>query len=173
MLFLDWLYFEKGYTEKTSKDIQSRIKRVLSITGEERVSANTLKKLEESKVFNTISYSIRSQLRKAIKLNIEYDLSVSADPNNGDISIEKQGDQLNGQSLFLISEKNCCLFGHELESAQIEVPVMNRHQLVFSRNVKVKYCDTCKRYYMSRKVADELLSYGKPMCRLVIEEEYK
>lgn len=75
MEFKEWLVKEKQYSDRASRDVQSRIKRTLTLINESKISDNTLSKLESNLEFNEISISVKSQLRRAVKLYQEYILS--------------------------------------------------------------------------------------------------
>ena len=72
MLFMQWLQNEKNYTQRSARDVQSRLKRVLLITNEKEPTDETLNLLEASEEFATFKNYIRSQLRRAVKLYEEY-----------------------------------------------------------------------------------------------------
>lgn len=69
-----WLVKEKGFGKKSSSDIVSRVKRALcefEIETDDYVQ-NILYKLEQNKNFKLLSVSVRSQIKRAIKLYKEY-----------------------------------------------------------------------------------------------------
>lgn len=72
MDFLEWLEKEKGMSHKSSGDVVSRLKRVLLILGEKDISGIELNKLEEKAKFQALSITVKSQLRRAIKLYTEF-----------------------------------------------------------------------------------------------------
>lgn len=72
MDFKEWLITEKKYSERSSKDVLSRLRRVNALLKEDIIDNATLDKLINLEEFKSLSVSIRSQLKRAIKLNIEY-----------------------------------------------------------------------------------------------------
>lgn len=73
--FKKWLMKSKKYGKKAAQDVVSRLKRVrkiinidYSLTEENKV----LNKLAKTKEFNNLTMSVRSQLRRAVKLLCEY-----------------------------------------------------------------------------------------------------
>lgn len=70
--FADWLEKSKGFSFKVSHDILSRKKRILSFTGEQEVTKMTLQKAEGHKEFLALSISVKSQLRRSVRLYWEY-----------------------------------------------------------------------------------------------------
>ena len=72
MEFKEWLMEEKQYSDRASRDVQSRLKRALSFTGEKKVSLETLEQIEANVNFKGLSISVKSQLRRAVRLYDEY-----------------------------------------------------------------------------------------------------
>ncbi len=72
MEFIEWLQKEKNYKEKTSHDIVSRLKRVKQFLGTVDEPIVALNGIENNKDFKCLTHSVRSQLRKALKLYEEY-----------------------------------------------------------------------------------------------------
>lgn len=72
MEFREWLMKEKQYSERASRDVQSRIKRALSLVNESEISCDTLSNVESTMEFTGLSMSVKSQIRRAIKLYQEY-----------------------------------------------------------------------------------------------------
>lgn len=72
MEFNDWLIQKKGYSEKSAKDVLSRQKRACKLVHKEEISQVTLQQLEKSSGFNDLSTSVKSQLRRAVRLNAIY-----------------------------------------------------------------------------------------------------
>lgn len=70
--FKEWLIQEKGFSKKGSNDVISRLKRVYSILSISEISKKSINSLENNSEFKTLSMSVRSQLRRAIKLYDEY-----------------------------------------------------------------------------------------------------
>ena len=72
MNFREWLINEKQYSDRASRDVQSRLKRALVLSVEEEVSAETLTKIESNMEFKGLSMSVKSQIRRAVKFYQEY-----------------------------------------------------------------------------------------------------
>ncbi len=72
MEFREWLMKEKQYSERASRDVQSRIKRALILAGENEISVDTLSKVESNLEFKGLSMSVKSQIRRAVKFYQEY-----------------------------------------------------------------------------------------------------
>lgn len=72
MDFREWLIKEKKYSERSSKDVLSRLRRVNTLANEDVIDNTTLDKLINLEEFKVLSVSIRSQLKRAIRLNMEY-----------------------------------------------------------------------------------------------------
>lgn len=62
----------KKYTERSARDVCSRLKRVYLLLDKENVDENTIYSLESNNEFKGLSMSVRSQLRKSVKLFLEY-----------------------------------------------------------------------------------------------------
>lgn len=72
MEFREWLMKEKQYSDRASRDVQSRLKRALSLSGENEITSETLEKIEANTEFKGLSMSVKSQIRRAVKFNQEY-----------------------------------------------------------------------------------------------------
>lgn len=72
MAFREWLIKEKQYSERASRDVQSRLKRALLLSGEKEITSETLAKIEANTVFKELSFSVKSQIRRAVKFYQEY-----------------------------------------------------------------------------------------------------
>ncbi len=72
MEFTEWLQKEKKYKEKTSHDVVSRLKRVKLFLGAADEPLVALNRIENNKDFKRLTHSVRSQLRKALRLYDEY-----------------------------------------------------------------------------------------------------
>ena len=72
MEFIEWLQKEKNYKEKTSHDVVSRLKRVKQFLGSVDEPIEALNRIESNKDFKCLTHSVRSQLRKALRLYDEY-----------------------------------------------------------------------------------------------------
>ncbi len=74
MVFKDWLIEKKMLKNRSAQDVESRLKRVKNLLEIKRVNENTLKNLNNNEVFLTFTTSIRSQLRRSVKLYLEFEL---------------------------------------------------------------------------------------------------
>lgn len=70
--FLAWLETERGMSIRSSKDVVSRLKRVVNMIGTDEIKKNSAEKLQECEAFNTCSVYIKSQLRRSVNLYFEY-----------------------------------------------------------------------------------------------------
>ena len=69
--FQKWL-LDKGMTERSSRDVVSRVKRVLTLTNQTKVNEYTLEKLIESIEYQKCSVFIKSQLKRSVNLYLEF-----------------------------------------------------------------------------------------------------
>ncbi len=72
MNFVEWLESNKSFTPKSAHDALSRIKRVVELSGTEDISTDLLPALEVNPDFKCLSVSVKSQLRRSIRLYTEY-----------------------------------------------------------------------------------------------------
>lgn len=72
MEFREWLMKEKQYSDRASRDVQSRLKRAISLSGEKDITSETLEKIESNTDFKRLSMSVKSQIRRAVKFHQEY-----------------------------------------------------------------------------------------------------
>lgn len=70
--FRQWLQSVKGLGERSARDVSSRVKRVQTMLETELIAGNTLDILEQNEEFKQISMSVKSQLRRSIKLYLEF-----------------------------------------------------------------------------------------------------
>ncbi len=75
MTFNEWLEKEKGFSLRASHDAMSRLKRVQKLLETNEITAKSLDKLEKVAEFKTLSMSVKSQLRRTIRLYNEYTLN--------------------------------------------------------------------------------------------------
>ena len=71
-MFNDWLIKEKNFTTKAAHDTLSRVKRVQKLINRDSIPENALDLLESSVEFKGLSMCVKSQLRRASKLFLEY-----------------------------------------------------------------------------------------------------
>lgn len=72
MEFLEWLQSERGYSRVVAGDINSRLKRVRRVLHQDNISDKTISNLEANESFSDFSVNIKSQLRRAVRLYLEY-----------------------------------------------------------------------------------------------------
>lgn len=72
MEFKEWTRKEKGIGMKSAFDVASRLKRARTILGTENIDDSTIVKLESNEIFQRLSMTVKSQLRRSIRLYIEY-----------------------------------------------------------------------------------------------------
>lgn len=70
--FKSWLQNYKHISHKVSMDNASRVKRALFFLKAENISPHSLGDLELNNSFKELSVSVKSQIRRAVKLYIEY-----------------------------------------------------------------------------------------------------
>lgn len=70
--FLVWLQEDKEMSLRSARDVVSRNKRALTIVKQNHISTETLQKLTESEEYIVCSTSIKSQLKRAVTLYMEY-----------------------------------------------------------------------------------------------------
>lgn len=72
MEFREWLMKDKQYSDRASRDVQSRLKRALTLSEEKEITPETLTKIESNMEFKELSMSVKSQIRRAVKFYQEY-----------------------------------------------------------------------------------------------------
>lgn len=72
--FSSWLKLNKGFTDAVVKDVASRLKRAQSLCDMnwKADSASNVFSLSQSDGFGDLSVSVKSQLRRAVKLYVEF-----------------------------------------------------------------------------------------------------
>lgn len=90
--FKEWLKENTTYTDNVITDIISRIKRANSILSYDS-SETYLYYMEQQEAFKNLSVSVRSQIRKAIRLYGQYEKS----------SLDKEGDTMTNIEKFIVS----------------------------------------------------------------------
>ena len=70
--FSEWLVETKCLTERSSRDVVSRLKRVLVLINKSEITEDTLQMLENNNEFQVLSMSVKSQLRRSVRLYFEY-----------------------------------------------------------------------------------------------------
>lgn len=70
--FLEWLSTEKAMGARSAKDVVSRCARVNRLLSLEELEENTIGLLKENNDFQNSSTFVRSQLKRAVSLYIEF-----------------------------------------------------------------------------------------------------
>ena len=70
--FIKWLSTEKSMGARSAKDVVSRCGRVNRLLGVEELGENAIDLLKENSDFQNSSTFIRSQLKRAVSLYIEF-----------------------------------------------------------------------------------------------------
>ena len=70
--FVEWLSTEKSMRARSAKDVVSRCGRVNRLLGVEELGENVIDLLKENDEFQNSSTFIRSQLKRAVSLYIEF-----------------------------------------------------------------------------------------------------
>lgn len=72
VIFLEWLSAEKSMGARSAKDVVSRCGRVRRMLGVEELGTDAIELLKENSEFQNSSTFIRSQLKRAASLYIEF-----------------------------------------------------------------------------------------------------
>lgn len=70
--FYEWLKKDKGMSERSSKDVVSRLKRVIRMTGLTDINNTKPATIEQSKEYTQLSTFIKSQLKRSVVLYNEF-----------------------------------------------------------------------------------------------------
>lgn len=70
--FEKWLSENQLLKLRSSRDVCSRLKRVMNILNLEEINEETIQKLNTNDEFNRFSVSVKSQLRRAVKLYLKF-----------------------------------------------------------------------------------------------------
>ena len=68
----NWLIEKRGYSPRSARDVECRINRVKKILGIDKITEKTINQLEENEVFNEMSVSVKSQMRVAVRIYLEF-----------------------------------------------------------------------------------------------------
>lgn len=71
-IFLNWLMDEKKLSQRAAKDVISRCRRVCKILNTNEIEGSTVEKLNNNLEFAEKSMFIKSQLRRACSLWVEF-----------------------------------------------------------------------------------------------------
>lgn len=69
---VEWLIAEKHMSTRSAKDVLSRCGRVYRMLGVETIDRDCLEKLQENEQFKASSMFIKSQLKRAVVLCLEF-----------------------------------------------------------------------------------------------------
>ena len=72
LFFEQWLINEKKMSNRSAREVVSRQKRVEKLIGTGSFNENTLELLAENEQFSQLSVYIKSQLKRAVTLVLEY-----------------------------------------------------------------------------------------------------
>ncbi len=70
--FVEWLSTEKSMGARSAKDVVSRCGRVNRLLGLDELGENAIELLKENDEFQNSSTFIRSQLKRAVSLYVEF-----------------------------------------------------------------------------------------------------
>lgn len=70
--FLIWLQENKNMSNRSARDVISRLKRAMLIINTYKVTNNSLELLNSNSEFKNLSMSVKSQLRRSITLYSEF-----------------------------------------------------------------------------------------------------
>ncbi len=71
--FVNWLMTEKKLSNRSARDVLSRTKRIKRLLDIDIITNTTQKALEEEEAYHNYSASIKSQLKRAALLNLEFE----------------------------------------------------------------------------------------------------
>ena len=77
--FLEWLSTEKSMGTRSAKDVVSRCSRINRLLGTEELGVDTVDLLKENEEYQNSSTFIRSQLKRAVSLYVEFQESLRKD----------------------------------------------------------------------------------------------
>lgn len=70
---LEWLMNDKKMSIRSAKDVISRCSRVYRMLNIDSIDSDTLEKLQKNEEFKTNSMFIKSQLKRAVALYLEFE----------------------------------------------------------------------------------------------------
>ena len=70
--FSEWLRTQKGYTDRSISDVFSRLNRAHNLLPNHEINQYLITDLEQLPEFNDLTVTVKSQIRKAIKLKLAY-----------------------------------------------------------------------------------------------------
>lgn len=75
-MIINWLVSVKGFSTRGAKDVVFRINRVKKLLDSDVISEHSINELERNESFVRCTVSIKSQMRRAIRLACEYQNSI-------------------------------------------------------------------------------------------------
>lgn len=72
VVFRQWLQDEKNMSSRSATDVVSRCRRINKMTEKENIDDNTVATLIEMEAFDSMSMFIKSQLKRAAALYMEF-----------------------------------------------------------------------------------------------------
>lgn len=70
--FSEWLELNTKLSRYSISSVVSRCKRACKISGDKTVNKKTLKKMEESDIYSSMSIYVKSQMKRAIDLYLKF-----------------------------------------------------------------------------------------------------
>ena len=70
--FSEWLQNEKSMSIRSARDVVSRLKRCLKLTGADEVNSRTSDDLNKSAEFDGLTTFVKSQLKRSVTLYVEF-----------------------------------------------------------------------------------------------------
>lgn len=70
--FIMWLMDKHGMTERSAKDVYSRLKRIMKMTNIDEIDEVSLDYLKKNEEYNKLSQPLKSQLKRALVLYEEF-----------------------------------------------------------------------------------------------------
>ncbi len=80
--FIAWLGTERRMGMRSAKDVLSRLKRAVGLLGTDALGAASVSQLNEVAAFEQCSMFIKSQLRRAVILYLEYSMDMQKQRSN-------------------------------------------------------------------------------------------
>lgn len=70
--FEKWLCEKQSLKVRSARDVCSRLKRIKYILQTEDITEESLEELQQNFIFKTLSVSVKSQLKRAIRLYLKF-----------------------------------------------------------------------------------------------------
>lgn len=78
--FSEWLRTQKGYSDRSISDVFSRLNRAHNLLPNHDINQYLITDLEQLQEFNELTVTVRSQIRKAIRLKLAYQNEIALAP---------------------------------------------------------------------------------------------